>query len=261
MSVLRRWVLAGGPFTLTAEEGPMHGVRAKLYDGTVPFGQTISNVTFTPMKYNYTGPNARCFDTDGYHPILADANLTGTVAKTAGNVTITGTGTAFLSELVIGYPVRIPGGTPHFYGDVVVVKTIADNTHFDVYTAPVLTASGQTAYKDSSVFVCPVGFAGYYAGECCAGWRANTTGQREINVVYGGLEAGYNVAGSNSAADEQMFTNPPSAGEDQRTIAWGPVYFAEGDFVQNVVYQSSGGNLDLAADLPGLPFSMWRVGT
>lgn len=36
---------------------------------------------------------------------------------------------------------------------------------------------------------------------------------------------------------------------------------AEGDYMQVFVYQDSGGSLNLAFDLPGLPTSMWLVGT
>lgn len=245
----------------------MHGVRAKFYTGSVPAGQSIPNNTFAAVKYNFVGggfaptsaSSRRCYDTDGYHPILTNANLTGTVAKTAGNMTIVGTGTAFLSELAIGYPVNIPGGET-YYPDVVIVSGISDNTHFTCYSAPQFTASGATAVKDSTVFAVPVGFAGYYAGEAYGNYRSGGGTIREVNVVYNGFDKGAG-AGSNNNVDETAYLPPVSGSEQSTVIPWGPVYMNEGDYVQLFVYQDSGGAIDIAADLVGYPFSMWRCGT
>src|SRR5512143_384172 len=73
---------------------PFHGVRARMATGTPPTGQTINDSTFTAIKYP-----VNLFDTDGFHPITTDANLSGTLSKTGSNVTITGASTSFTTEL------------------------------------------------------------------------------------------------------------------------------------------------------------------
>lgn len=263
MVLARRLLIVGGGSGLALPEDEVfHGVRAEIWDGTVPLGQTVANNTFWAVRYIYTGPSHRAYDTDNYHPVNTESNLTGTVAKTASSATIVGTGTAFLSELAVGTPVRIVGGEHSGYvPEVFVVTAITDNTHFTASHAAGASASGVTAVKDASAFVVQAGMAGYYAGHIASGWRADADGIREINVCFNGMQTGFDAAGSNSNMDEQVFSAATSAGEHQETMPWGPVYLDEYDFVQAIVYQSSGGSLDLAADLPGLPFSMWRVGT
>lgn len=69
-------------------------------------------------------------------------NLTGTVAK-AGTTALTGTSTLFLSELVVGNVVRVPGTA----SEDRVVATITNDTTATVTVAFVNTASGQTAQR------------------------------------------------------------------------------------------------------------------
>ncbi len=246
-----------------AEPAGFHGCRARYYTGIVPSGQNVANGVFTPCKYNYTGAGVgarRSYDTDGYHPVLDDTNLTGAVAKTAGSPSIVGTGTLFTTELRVGDPVKISGGSVVYYPDVVVVKSIEDDTHFTAYQAPGQTAAGQTATKDSTVFVIPPGLGGYYAFTVTQNWRGNSNGLREMNLVFNGLDAG-NQNGSNSNLDEACFTKPPSGPAEQcEVMPAGPVLLAEGEFVQNFLYQDSGVPLQTAADLIGYPFTMWLVG-
>lgn len=254
---------ATGSFPVSEEEMTFHGVRTGYYDGTtVPYGYNVGDSTWFPAKFNYNGPNKGFYDTDGYHPILTDTNLTGTVAKTASSTTITGTGTAFLSELAVGYPVRVPGGSPNYYGDIVVVASITDNTHFETYpqNAPALTASGQTAYKDSSGIVIPAGLAGYYAVTHYYAFRSDDSGIRESNLVINGAEGGYNAGGSNTHFYEAVFAPATDSGEMNMSFPAGPIYLVEGDVVQMVLWQNAGGTLQTAADLVGLPFTMWRAG-
>ncbi len=261
------WIsrLSGGADGATGPTGPpqtFHGCRARYYTGAIPSGQSVPANTFTPCQYNYTGAGVgarRSYDTDGYHPVLTDTNLTGTVAKTAGNVTVVGTGTLFLSELSVGDPVTIPGGAV-VYPDIVIVQSIADNTHFDGYVAPINSASGQTAYLDSSVFRIPPGLDGYYAFQVMQNWRGDTDGVREMNLVFNGFDAG-SSGGSNNNEDESAFTKPPaSPAEQAESMAAGPVYMTEGEYVQNFLWQNSGGALSTAADLVGYPFTMWLTG-
>lgn len=69
-------------------------------------------------------------------------NLTGTVAKN-GTTTLTGTGTAFLSEISVGQVIRVPGVA----SEDRTVASIASNTSLTVTTAFAQTASGQTAQR------------------------------------------------------------------------------------------------------------------
>lgn len=79
--------------------------------------------------------------------------LTGTVSKTAGNATITGSGTAFLTELAVGQRVTIPGGARTTY---VFVRSIASDTSFTALHAPAQTASGQTVTAEEHVAIASV---------------------------------------------------------------------------------------------------------
>jgi hypothetical protein len=84
------------------------------------------------------------------------ANLTGTVSKTAGSTTITGSGTSFSTALDVGDVIEVPGGT---YTERVVVVAIASNTSLTVHRTMSFSASGQTAsrrqpttkYQDTSL--------------------------------------------------------------------------------------------------------------
>lgn len=239
-----------------------HGVRTMYYTGSIPAGYSVGDSTWYPAKFNYNGPAKGAYDTDGYHPILVDTNLTGTVSKTADDTTITGSGTAFLSELAVGYPVRIPGGSPNYYGDIVVVASITDDTHFETYpqNVPALTASGQTAFKDSSGLVIPAGLDGYYAIHHMYAFRSDDSGVRESNLVINGAEGGHDAGGSNTHFFEAVFAPATDSGEMNMTFPAGPVYLVEGDVIQMVMWQNAGGALSTAADLVGIPLSMWLVG-
>lgn len=246
----------------------LHGCRAKFYNGAVPSGQSIPASTFTAVKYNFVGGGfaltsasaRRCYDTDNYHPFLTDANLTGTVTKTAGNVTIVGAGTAFLTELRVGDPVRIPGGET-YYPDVVVVASIATNTSFDAYVAPQFSGAGKTAVRDSSVFVVQAGWSGIYDFTVNYNPRdAATDGTiRETNLVLNGFDKGQDALGSNNNIEGACYA-PPVAGAE--TSLFAPVqgiYMADGSYAQLFVYHNAGAALDNAADLVGYPFTMRRV--
>jgi hypothetical protein len=68
--------------------------------------------------------------------------LTGTVAK-AGTTALTGTGSAFLSELVVGDVVRVPGTA----NEDRVIATVTTDTAATVSVAFTNTASGQTGQR------------------------------------------------------------------------------------------------------------------
>lgn len=75
-------------------------------------------------------------------------NLTGTVSKTGGNATLTGTGTLFTTELVVGNLVTVPGTS----NELKKVTAIASNTSLTVDSNFTNTASVQTAYKANDVW-------------------------------------------------------------------------------------------------------------
>lgn len=255
--------VGGGSFIVPEEDEVFHGVLAKFYDGSVPLSQTVPDTTFYPVKYNYTGPDQRCLDTDRFHPHNTESNLTGTVAKTATSAVIVGTGTSFLSALTVGDAIRVAGGES-FTPEIFVVKTITDNTHFTAYQVAENSASGVTAVKDSTAFVVPPGLlpnatdSHVFGGRVNINFRNDSGGIREINIAYNGTEGGLG-AGSNSHMDEQHFLSATPTGEWASTIPW-EAALKEGDYVQVIVYQDSGGDLEIAADLPGIPFSMKLVG-
>jgi hypothetical protein len=84
------------------------------------------------------------------------ANLTGTVSKTAGGTTLTGSGTSFTTALDVGDVIEVPGGT---YTERVIVVSIASNTSLTIHRAWSYSASAQTAsrrppaakYQDTSL--------------------------------------------------------------------------------------------------------------
>lgn len=137
----------GGAFVRPV--GDFKGVRA-YHDTTV----TWNDQDFKPLPLNSTE-----FDTTGAMHRTSSANLTGTVSKTNGSTTVTGSSTLFTSELSVGQVITIPGGGAT---DRLVVASIASNTSLTVMTAPTHTASGQTAARDNTCIVFGAGDAGYY---------------------------------------------------------------------------------------------------
>lgn len=110
------------------------------------------------------------YDTDNMH-YTSSVNLTGTVAKTNGSATLTGTGTAFTSELSVGQVISVPGTNV----DVRCVTAIASDTSLTVSVNFSATASGQTATRVSAALVART--AGKYAiGGTFGGQNGNATG-------------------------------------------------------------------------------------
>jgi hypothetical protein len=98
-------------------------------------------------------------------------NLTGTVAKNA-TATVTGSGTAFLSQLVAGDVIRIPGGTST---EDRTVLAIASDTSLTVTAAFTTTASGQTGQRVAHRQVIQEGTASGAAVTAVPGAAADTT--------------------------------------------------------------------------------------
>ena len=70
------------------------------------------------------------------------SNLTGTIATTATSRTLTGTGTLFTTELVVGDTIKLSGLSASY-----VVETITSNTSLDVTAVVATTTSGNTYAK------------------------------------------------------------------------------------------------------------------
>ena len=86
------------------------------------------------------------------------AALTGTLAVTAANPVVTGTGTKFLTEVKVGDIISIPGvGAPGIGGGATVdeaygrVVAIASDTSLTCQSAFDYTASGKAAYNTSGI--------------------------------------------------------------------------------------------------------------
>ncbi len=210
--------------------------------------QAIANATFTACKYQAPVPNSQngsagIFDTDHYH-FMASTTIAGTVTKAAGSPNIVGSGTSFTTALSVNQAIDIPGGGGT---ETCIIKAITDNTHLEVWaqTQPAFSASGQTLTPNPSCFAVPVGFAGYYQLGLNDDWRPGAGAQREGNVKKNGLSFIRGATYARTTSGEISYTGGP----------W-TVILNEGDFLQNFVYQDSGGTLNLT---PGYFFEMiWK---
>lgn len=134
---------------------------------------SVLNNTHTPAAFD-----TEVYDTHGFH-FTSAANLTGTVAKSSGSATLTGTGTAFTTELSVGQVIQVPGTAV----ETKVVIAIASNTSLTVGSNFANTASGQTANRTNSYFTIPTtAGAGKYRMTFAGYWAASATGDREFNL-------------------------------------------------------------------------------
>lgn len=74
-------------------------------------------------------------------------NLTGTVTKTSGSTILTGAGTKFTTELVVGNYITVPGTS----NEIKKVITITSDTSLTVDSNFTNTSSAQTAYRANDV--------------------------------------------------------------------------------------------------------------
>ena len=229
--------LAGGTTKFLREDGTWQLVGSS--SSTTFRGCSLSHSTTVSAAVSGTHyamlMDTEQYDTDGFH-FTSNANLTGTVAKTSGNVTIVGTGSSFTTELSVNQVVEIPGGTTEIF----VVKTITDNTHIDVWVAPTQTSSGQTAVRRNRYIGIPSGLGGYYFLAASTQWAANATGSRTVAFGKNQIESAgnFNMLG----AQRLMAANNSS------TVivgAWSPpTSLNAGDFVYAGARQDSGGALN-----------------
>lgn len=210
---------AGSPGTWTQVSGaattsPL-AVAARL---RISANQSIATATATPINWDTEDT-----DTDNQH-YTSSANLTGTVSKTNASATLTGSGTAFTTELSVGQVISVPGGAT----EKRVVTAIASDTSLTVNSNFANTSSGQTAARVNSALVFRT--AGFYwveAGILAA--SATWTMQLRLN-------------GSTIIGDS------PQAGATTGGQVFAAQQFAQWDYVEVVVTQSSGSSVNVTAD-------------
>ncbi len=135
---------------------------------------SVPNTTVTTLTFD-----SERYDTDNCHYTSA-ANLTGTVDKAAGSATLTGSGTAFLSELSVGQVISVPGTAV----EKRVVTAVASDTSLTVNSAFANNASGQTAARVNSALVCRT--PGKYLISGHLEFNANATGDRTAFIRLNG---------------------------------------------------------------------------
>lgn len=179
------------------------------------------------------------WDTDTMH-FTSNANLTGTVAKTAGGNTLTGTGTAFLSELAVGQAIDVPGTTT----ERAVIIAIASNTSATVAVGGAggtwaNTASGQTATRVRAVLVANT--PGLYEVTATVRFATNATGRRIAQLAVGGNAGGGTLIDQDArmAVTDALSATSISLATEYRFSQW--------DYVALQCQQNSGGNLNVTA--------------
>ncbi len=200
---------------------------------TIPTG-AASVVSFNTDRWNIGGVH-----------FTSSANLTGTVSKTNGSTTLTGSSSSFLTELSPGQLIDVP--TPAGATERRVVTRIVSNTQLIVAAAFGATASGQTATRVNAALVCQS--AGLYAiaGNAEFGNSAGGT-RRDLQIRLNGTT----LIGTSGVPAVNAFQSV-NVNTAYRLNRW--------DYVELLAYQDSGGNLSLSASGNYSPeFMMERLG-
>lgn len=121
-----------------------------LMSGRWPGGTSLIPGMVTSGSYNFVYP----YDVDGnriytdsivYGRLTVEQTaLTGSITVGLRGTTVTGTGTAFLSELEVGCLIRLSSGAEHQWGRV---HSISSNTSLTLSSASRFAASGATAKR------------------------------------------------------------------------------------------------------------------
>lgn len=198
---------------------------------------SVADNTWTALPLD-----SESYDNEAMH-FTSSAALTGTVSKTAGSATLTGSDTSFTTELSVGQVISVPGGAT----EKRVVTAIASNTSLTVSANFTNTASGQTATRVNSALVCRV--AGVYAIDGAVVWAANATGLRESAVYL------------NDATFIGYAIHTPISGDKTSAPVRAIYQLAAWDFVELRVRQTSGGalNAERQSDYSVI-FTMHRIG-
>lgn len=165
------------------------------------------------------------FDKDGMFSATA-TNLTGTVAKTNGSASLTGTGTLFTTELAVGDYIQV--GT-----EIRQVLTIPSATSLTVLSIFNATASGVTATKP------PTKLRANTPGIYIATFRAYIS----TSVSTGDRDTRLRLNGTTLIEFERI----TPARTDAQVQAVSPWEFAVGDYVEALVTSSVSGSIPVNA--------------
>lgn len=215
-------IMAGCSFRVYGEPASLGGTSTGT--GTrlrISADQSISNATATLVNWDTEDSDA-----DNQH-FTSSANLTGTVSKTTGSQTLTGSGTAFTTELSIGQVISVPGTAT----EKRVVVAIASATSLTVNSPYANTASGQTAARVNSAvaFRTP----GWYGATIGTYWPAGTGSV----IVQAKLNDSTIIA---SAGTHLNAENGANLSFQRNFQMW--------DFVEILVTQTNGVSVNLTAD-------------
>lgn len=223
--------LTNGSFT-AGSVARLYGEPAAAAGGAVGTGtrlrlsgnQSVSDDTDTLVNWDTEDSDA-----DNQHYTSA-ANLTGTVSKTAASTTLTGSGTAFDTELSVGQLISVPGTA----AEKRVVIAIASATSLTVNSAFANSASGQTAARVNSAVVFRQ--SGWYELKAGAYWASDADGYRTLAFVLNDTT----VIGQDSRTSIGALAMGTTADAAQQFQQW--------DFVEVRVRHTAGAALNLTAD-------------
>jgi hypothetical protein len=233
------WYYDGAAWVASGATGDIEGVTAGV---GISGGGTSGTVTIT---------------NDMATTITASGDIVvGTGSGTYDNLPIGTTNQVLTADTTVS-PYKVKWATP-VAGTFAGVRAIkSTNQAIPNNTSTVVTFDGTDTF-DTDAFhstvtntgrlTVPVGKAGYYQIYYCMQWDVNATGDRDISLYYNGTATGIAADIVKGSATEYYFVNSGTT-----------YYLAEGDYVQLVAYQNSGGNLNVTNTSRGA-FGMNKVG-
>lgn len=240
-------LLVGGLATLNGGTALPAGDigTADIANGAVSLNEKLGLVPFcrientTDQSFSNNTRDIQGFDTEindyASQPMhfTSNANLTGTVTKTATQTTLAGTGTSFTTELSVGQVIIVPGTA----NEQRTVTAIASNTSLTVNKAWVNTASGQTAVRTRNAIALP--YAGLWRIETQLLWDTNGTGNRTMQICKNGFGSG---SGGTYITTQAWIPNTVSLVQSP-AYGWYEGVFDAWDNVDIRAIQTSGSNL------------------
>ena len=219
---------------------------ATISDTVTPIGHVIhvqhsANQTLTTSVQTYIKHDTLTFSKNAsgfYYHFTSDANLTGTVAKTATSTALVGTGTSFTTELSVGQCIIVPGTANEYR----IVASITDNTNLVVYGAFANTANGQTAARTSTAI--GIAKAGLYIASASAYWNNDTTGNRSIAIFKNngefGLDEVTSISGNCAGVSYGAIKTNTAPAATNTVVVTPPIPMDVGDFFQQECYHNAG---------------------